>query len=163
MMDFTDHVLSKSENIDRRASAKIENAAHLRRGDYEQLMCSYGILDSSYYISIAQDRKWKSVAFFTDSLKSVAQDFVELKETYFVGPNQLTDIESFALMTTASELAIANSTFSWWAGKLCALKGGLVFAPKPWHLNSQYSRDYLQDNAFIPRKSVFMASSAESC
>ena len=131
------------------------HVAHLRHGDYEDLKDIYGILDTNYYSRIMLERKWVSCVVVSDNPSVPGEVLRDLPNALYLGPHQVSAWEAFAIMSQAKELIIANSTFSWWAGKVCQLRGGKVFAPKPWHINSPYSREYLNDSKFEYRTSSF--------
>ena len=131
------------------------NIAHMRHGDYAGLKDIYGILDTNYYSRIALERKWVNCMVVSDNPSAPDKVLRDLPNALYVGPHQASAWEAFAIMSQAKELIIANSTFSWWAGKVCKLRGGIVFAPKPWHINSPYSREYLNESEFEYRASSF--------
>lgn len=105
------------------------HAVHVRQSDY--VGTDFGTLSSEYY----KGKRGKSllpVAVFTDQselntqyVDAIQPDFVFTRET-------LPADDSFALMSQASSITVANSTFSWWAGFLIAKRDGDVSIPNPW-------------------------------
>jgi hypothetical protein len=109
---------------------------HVRRGDYETLQDSFGLLSSTYYkcaIDLALSRFTpRNIVCFSDNI-SVAKDLLEgnkLDIQYISKPSEEPDASSLYLMSRSGAIVIANSTFSWWAAKLNRHK--LVVAPENW-------------------------------
>jgi hypothetical protein len=113
---------------------------HVRRGDY--LDKKWGILnicDKEYYmesISLMNSRI-KNPVFFVFSNSS--EDIQWIKKYYFSEyrdfeyiDSELSDFESFILMSMCKHFIISNSTFSWWAVVLSKEQDKIVIAPKIW-------------------------------
>ena len=112
---------------------------HLRRGDYEGLYTSVGLLGVDYYYNgikaLRNSDLHKTVWIFSDDEKSSFSLATQLEEkglkNFKVG-FELTDSETLKLMSLGSGIVIANSTFSWWAAFLGNFENNIV-APKEWY------------------------------
>jgi hypothetical protein len=116
-------------------------AIHVRRGDYLGLSGTLGILGANYYsLALKQIRggenpptRW---VIFSDDLllaKKLIGDHIEDDAIWLDPPEESNSAESLALMSMASHIIIANSTFSWWAAWLG--RPSQVFAPRDWFRN----------------------------
>lgn len=113
-------------------------AIHVRRGDYENLKDSYGLLAKGYYQSCLEQIKSSGldlpVFVFSDDINSARKilDFGFSNNVTWVNPRAGTDsAESLLLMSKATVNVIANSTFSWWAAALSETSN-FVYAPRKW-------------------------------
>jgi hypothetical protein len=104
-------------------------ALHVRRGDYLKHPHHHPVLSNDYY-SAALDLlpKWPIVVF-TDDKAFVEQLSFLRNRTYFVS-NFVDFGNDLCLMTMASAVIAANSSFSWWGAWLS--QTDLVCAPKLW-------------------------------
>ena len=110
------------------------SALHIRRGDFLENKETIGILSSRYY----------SQKIMGNSQLVIATDTYPLDETFkkschdalVLDPAKFSPLHTLAILSTSSVLAIANSTFSWWAGVLVKLKGNAVYGPTPWTKNA---------------------------
>ena len=111
---------------------------HIRRGDIVG-DAKRGVLDSEYWlhavsvISHGRDLSEYSLLVFTDdhlgALKTIEKFSVNLKEVEFT-PFLDEPARDFVLMANASNLLIANSAFSRWAGVFNSVhNGGRVISP----------------------------------
>lgn len=112
-------------------------ALHLRRTDYTKHSQTAGLLTSDYY-RLALEKlpsKFDSspVWVFPDDPEIAEQELAGIERNlHFVKPPEGSDAaESLSLMSQASAILLANSTFSWWAGALAA-KTTPVVIPQPW-------------------------------
>lgn len=122
---------------------------HIRRGDYLTLNSTYGHLTPAYYhravgvlrrlghvgqVWIMSDDPEGAMTWLSPNLKV---------DRVINPPDSTTSIESLLLMSEASALVIANSTFSWWAAFLNPALERSVIAPRPYWANPQIrdSRD----------------------
>ena len=120
-------------------------ALHVRRGDYLNLTDHYRILDEEYY-NQALDRlpDWP-LMIFTDDKKWI-------KESNFLGEREfiISEFEDYAhdlcLMSMASALIIANSTFSWWGAWLSG--SSKIIAPRQWF---EHKLSHLNTTHLIPK------------
>lgn len=80
------------------------------------------------------------VIFSDDSQQSVTlADSLGIAEPSFVfAPTDSRPIESMVLLSYASSLVMANSTFSWWAAYLRQSKDRHVTYPRPWIRNTSF-------------------------
>jgi hypothetical protein len=134
---------------------------HLRRGDYEQLSTSVGILGADYYFNGIQaligSSSQKQIWIFSDDANAsfalaTQLEIMGLKDirTGF----EMTDSETLKLMSLGSGIVIANSTFSWWSAFL-GKYGDNVVAPQKWYKGMQDPKD------LIPKNWKLIASSWE--
>jgi hypothetical protein len=129
-------------------------AIHIRRGDYLLAPEIHGILSFSYYM-LAMNPKLKYIIFTEDS-----KDCENLIRS---SPQILTIIDgkthtawkTLALMTTAKEIITANSTLSWWAGRLAANNGTKVYIPFPWNRNGYSNQQALISKSFSTLKPIY--------
>jgi hypothetical protein len=109
---------------------------HVRRGDYALPANRLnGLLSGRYYESILNhvtdyDKLW----VFTDSPKEVELDFSNRSFPFEVisPPVHSDPVESLLLMSSSKQIAISNSTFSWWSSKLAGADTS-IFAPSKWY------------------------------
>lgn len=111
-------------------------AVHVRRGDYvtsDDARRTFGALNPSYYHSSLDKLQVKieDAIFFSDDVEHVVNVF-GVARGQVIGPRDTSDdFESLLLMSMASKLVIANSTFSWWAAELSGSRSKVCF-PAPW-------------------------------
>lgn len=109
---------------------------HIRRGDYEILKDSFGLLSSNYYknsIEVALSHFTpKNIICFSDNISTAKELLASLNlDIKFVcKPEREPDASSLYLMSLSGAIVIANSSFSWWAATLNQRK--IVVAPKDW-------------------------------
>ena len=123
-----------------RISAGPSAALHFRRGDYSNnpsFKREIGVVDLDYYYRavslIRQKSPHATLYIFSDDIESVAREFKPGGPHVFVRcvkPWHAFDI--IRLMSLCDHIAIANSTFSWWAAWLNPSPDKLVIAPSPW-------------------------------
>lgn len=116
-------------------------AVHVRRGDFLQQGNDWGTLASGYYRDALENLRRRLVVrevwVFTDSHATVSDEFSEMfsemgLNLVWVDPEGLQDAEtSFCLMSRASNIVIANSTYSWWAA-MAGDQNKVVYAPTKW-------------------------------
>jgi hypothetical protein len=63
--------------------------------------------------------------------------------TFFDSPPETPPIETLLLLSLASHLVIANSTFSWWAGWTGERPGRRVVFPRPWGTSADETGDLI--------------------
>jgi hypothetical protein len=112
-----------------RSEIGVFHAVHVRQGDY--VGTDFGTLSSEYYRG-KRGNPSLPVVVFTDQSELSAQYVEAIKPDLVITPDKLSADDSFALMTQASSITVANSTFSWWAGFLIAKRDGDVSIPNPW-------------------------------
>lgn len=115
-------------------------AIHFRRGDYMRnadFSRDIGVLDLRYYeraVTLIRERSPSAKLYiFSDDIESVARDF------HPTGPHEFVRCvrpyhahDKIRLMSMCDHIAIANSTFSWWAAWLNPSPNKIVVAPEPW-------------------------------
>lgn len=128
------------------------NVIHIRIGDYRN--SNFGVLSPEFYSTVRQNLSGP-VAIFTDQSFLPDEYLQVLKPDYIFTPNDFSSEESFALMSCADRLVIANSTFSWWAGFLALQKSREVLVPDPW-LKDSHSETALFYPSMIRVNSSFV-------
>jgi hypothetical protein len=131
---------------------------HVRRGDYSVLSSSLGLLNREYYFEAISQAKnifpkgefW----IFSDDINSAKETLhgIELNKCKWIEPPPNIDAaESLILMSFATAIITANSSFSWWS----AATGNLnktVFVPNPWFRKTK-EPEYLIPEKWIRIKS----------
>jgi hypothetical protein len=151
-------VLALAERIRSGPSA----AVHFRRGDYHRnasFSREMGALDLSYYhraVQLLRERSPGATLYiFSDDLEAVAREFAP------PGPHEFVRCvkpwhahDKIRLMSLCEHIAIANSTFSWWAAWLNPSPAKLVLAPEPWFEQSPHDTSDLLPASWtrLPRK-----------
>lgn len=113
-------------------------ALHVRWGDYLNLREVYGITPADYYrrgveLIERQTGGGRPVWLFSDDPIGAAEylaDAVELSHVV-VSPESSTPLENMLLLSQATALVGANSTFSWWAAFLSDAPPGSIVFPRP--------------------------------
>lgn len=110
-------------------------AIHVRHGDYKKLSETFGILGRNYYknslgvaLDLYPDAK---ILVFSDEVAS-AREHVPNAHRYIGRESGLTDFETLILMSRASVVIGANSSFSWWSAYLMEQQNPLRVFPKTW-------------------------------
>ncbi|MDO8733467.1 MAG: alpha-1,2-fucosyltransferase [Actinomycetota bacterium] len=113
-------------------------AVHVRRGDYLQARNSayHGLLGLSYYArALARLRNsGEPVVIFSDEPEAARAFLGPLAAQALVvdSPPQAHEAESIELMSQASAVVTANSSFSWWGAWLADPATTTVVCPTPW-------------------------------
>jgi hypothetical protein len=110
---------------------------HVRRGDYNKLATTFGLLDEDYFLraiskagEIANSRE---IWLFSDEPLKVRLEFENI--VFNLCPSEeydLNDSENLLLMASSNTLIISNSSYSWWAGTLGNQNKKVIY-PTPWH------------------------------
>jgi hypothetical protein len=130
--------------VARRIQSGPSAAIHFRRGDYLRnatYASEIGALGLNYYqraLRLIRDRSPQARLFiFSDDIEGVAREFQP------GGPHEYVrcvapwhSFDKVRLMSLCDHLAVANSTFSWWAAWLNPTADKLVIAPTPWMARS---------------------------
>lgn len=110
---------------------KSYGAIHVRRGDYVNSRNYYGVLTNNYYKRItSQDMEF---VLFVEHKSEVIDFEGQDNIRRIVGSDEANAWETLALMHDAAELHMANSTLSWWAGKISETQQKRITMPFPWH------------------------------
>jgi hypothetical protein len=113
-------------------------AVHVRRGDYVRQPGFYPDWFEGYYRKICsyliREYELDAIHIFSDDIAWCESAFRDLGEkVVFVQPdNRLEGIGDLVAMSRYSTLAIANSTFSWWAAAIAAMRGASIVVPVRW-------------------------------
>lgn len=134
----TSHYISMVESL---SSLGSWTGLHVRRGDY---LTSRGftVATNEYYErAIAAMRRLvgpQKIVVFSDDL-AAARALPALGRgeniSFFDPPGELQNVEVLMLLSSASNLIISNSTFSWWAAAVGEHTAGgvdVVIYPRPW-------------------------------
>ncbi|MBW8782055.1 MAG: alpha-1,2-fucosyltransferase [Verrucomicrobia bacterium] len=121
-------------------------AIHFRRGDYARNTTfnrEIGVIDPDYYqsaVRLLRERSPEATLYiFSDDIETVAREFNPPGPHIFVRcVKPWHAYDKIRLMSLCDHLAIANSTFSWWAAWLNPSPEKLVVAPDPWFANSTH-------------------------
>jgi hypothetical protein len=96
-------------------------ALHVRGGDYFELGDSFGVLDSDYYRKALETLPLglPLVVLTNDvSHATTVIDQLGLDAPLIFGPSDLGPLESLTVLSKASAVIAANSSFSWWGAEL---------------------------------------------
>jgi hypothetical protein len=116
-------------------------AVHIRGGDYliPQISQIYGRLPSSYYrsaIALAMENVQSptKIIVLTNDLFFAKETISESEypSVVFMDSGEFSAWQSLKIMSLASAVVTANSTFSWWGGYMCSKRGGIAITPQPW-------------------------------
>jgi len=121
-------------------------ALHFRRGDYARnpnFAREIGVLGPGYYARAVKQLRERSpdakLYIFSDDVEAVAREFTPAGPHEFVrGVQPWHAYDKIRLMSLCDHIAIANSTFSWWAAWLNPSPTKLVLAPEPWFARSPH-------------------------
>lgn len=131
----TERILNSSTKVSKlRVELENFNVIHIRIGDYRN--SKFGVLSPKFYSSVLRNLTGP-VAIFTDQSMLPEEYSRVIKPDYIFTPDDFGSEETFALMSCANRLVIANSTFSWWSGFLAIQHSREVLVPDPWLQESQ--------------------------
>ena len=125
---------------------------HVRRGDYETLRTTIGVLDFGYYENALEEidsqEDIKEIWVFSDDVSKASKILSRsrfLKFMNFQIASSLGEIDSLVAMSLCDRHVIANSTFSWWGA---FLTGGQrkVMAPDKWFRNGDDPHKLIPNN-----------------
>lgn len=128
-------------------------ALHLRQGDYLQHrnFTTIGVLSSEYYLeaidAISKKMGPLPIWIFSDAKpeESFSKNFISDRFTWISPPVGTDPADSLMLMSRASGIILANSTFSWWAANF-GNKSAEVFSPNPWFRNLNPPKNLIKSN-----------------
>lgn len=130
-------------------------AIHFRRGDYVRNASfnqKIGVVTPQYYdraIEKLRERSPNATLYvFSDDIETIAREFKPMGPHVFVRcVEHWHPWDKIRLMAMCDHIAIANSTFSWWAAWLNSSPTKLVIAPDPWFANSVHdTRDVVPES-----------------
>jgi len=125
-------------------------SVHIRRGDYvtnPKAQQHHGVLGKEYYLQAISNMENQigeaTYYLFSDDPEWVVGSFHGSKFR-LVSNGELADWEEMVLMSKCTHHIIANSSYSWWGAWLDPKDDKIVFAPKPWFVESMsYSPDLI--------------------
>ncbi len=123
-----------------------EAIIHVRLGDYfndRKTRDYHGLLEESYFLEAFKYFIGKRIVIVTESEKELVEAYPKLYDLASEVISE-TPIRDFARLSSAKQLIISNSSFSWWAAYLSKAR---VVAPKQW-----FSPEVLEKN---PTKDLF--------
>lgn len=113
---------------------------HIRGGDFLPLSEIFGVLSPSYYLKALEHVKKTIpneyriiVVTNDDNFAKKFMQIIEINDFEIFSSENFTPWETLAIMSTATVVISANSTFSWWGGYLCMKKGGMCIVPDTWY------------------------------
>jgi hypothetical protein len=132
-------------------------AVHFRRGDYARnpdFAREIGVLGPGYYQRAIRQLRERSpdakLYIFSDDIDAVAREFTPDGPHEFVRCVQPWHAyDKIRLMSRCDHIAIANSTFSWWAAWLNPSPTKLVIAPEPWFAQSPHDTSDLVPPSWV--------------
>ncbi len=119
---------------------------HIRRGDFIVNKATVGLLSIEYFSKMIKEGE--NVIIFTDAKKDDPEVVDSFPNSLIFGSDSMDAWTSFSLLSHAGHLIASNSTFSWWAGIICIMRGGTVVAPNPWTKTNVYGENYLETKGF---------------
>lgn len=136
-------------------------ALHFRWGDYirnPDFNKGIGLLGFAYYekaieVFRAQNPN-ATIYIFSDDIEGVAKEFTPSGNHEFVrGILPEHAHEKIYLMSLCNQIAVANSTFAWWAAWLNSSESKQVIAPDPWFNGDPIKSKYLIPSSWtkLPR------------
>jgi len=113
---------------------------HVRRGDYEESdkRSVHGLVDRTFYARafdyLARLLPDSQFIVFSDDPAAAQTLLAGLPgdREYFVSPKDTVALETILLMSLASGLITANSSFSWWSAWIGDAPDRPVVTPRPW-------------------------------
>lgn len=127
---------------------------HIRRGDFIVNKATVGLLSIEYFSKMINDGE--TVVIFTDAKKDDPEVLNGFPNSLIFGSDSMDAWTSFSLLSHAGHLITSNSTFSWWAGIICLMRGGTVVAPNPWTRTNVYGENYLETKGFSTCQAQFV-------
>lgn len=135
--------------------ADIYQVIHIRRGDFQSLRETFGVLSSDYYVQHMKENMATYICTDDENLLPEIVSIVNPKKIF--GPHDLDPLQVLKLMSQATYLVMSNSTLSWWGGFLCLKNSGSVKIPSPFYRNSEKIFTSLNLPDFELAQSIFEA------
>jgi hypothetical protein len=128
-------------------------ALHLRQGDYleDRNFSTIGVLAPEYYLkaihALSQELGLLPIWIFSDSMPEESfTKYLTSDRFIWISPPAGTDpAESMFLMSRASGIVLANSTFSWWAAKFGSTTA-TICSPSPWFKDLKQPENLIASN-----------------
>lgn len=128
-------------DLDAQVRSTLSLVLHVRRGDLATNLSArafHGLLGHEYYeaayMSLASTIPFDRVYVFSDDIDWCRIHLRLGDSVTWVDPRLLggCSAQHLHVMTGASAIVVANSSFSWWAAWLSGLPGERIIAPKQW-------------------------------
>ena len=133
---------------------------HIRQGDTNSPVNKkrVGILNRDFYERILRRRTGFGCRIVvTDDVEGAKRVLQGIEVDCIYGPDDLDPWQSLSVMTNATRLVVANSTFSWWGGFLALRNEAEVIIPKPFFISSELdTRGALKYPGFMEAESSFI-------
>jgi hypothetical protein len=121
---------------------------HVRLGDYKEFE-NLDVVDDNYFrkaIEVVNPIfEYRKVWLFSNdpvrALKLLPDYLIE--KTVVMEDISSNDLDKFQLMRLGQAYIIPNSTFSWWAVRLCENSEPIVIAPRRWFKSQKNPRDLI--------------------
>ena len=124
-------------------------AIHVRLGDYETNE-HLGVIAKRYYTSVTKklwdDNHLLDFFLFSDNPQAALTRLGTAKYSALIVESELSPLETLELMSTASDLVAANSTFSFWA---YYFSNARTFVPFPFYISDWQWDNELWGNRVI--------------
>lgn len=135
---------------------------HVRQGDYLEKgnRRHHGVLSASYYREALQrmpNQDQMPLVIFSDDPEGAKQIIEPIRPIdHLVSfASNVSPIQHLVLMSAASRLVIANSSFGWWGAWLASPACELVIAPNPWFAHKREPEADLLLPHWVSNKSDF--------
>ena len=106
---------------------------HYRSGDYLNHPANFGVLSREYYLHNMDQNL--PVVVVTDSLDMAKKNFENIRDIYFVDPENSNPWQAIIIMSRATHVVSSNSTLSWWGAFFAMKSGGTAVLPDPFFAN----------------------------
>lgn len=107
---------------------------HLRRGDYLEHKSTFGVLETSYFMS--QIRSDLPCVVASEEDPAFFKDLLSSKSKITTLPEQMSSWELLYVFSKAECFFGSNSTLSFWAAKMVSLNNGFATLPSEWFKNN---------------------------
>jgi hypothetical protein len=127
---------------------------HVRRGDYLLNPEAWGLLSYEYYME--NMNKSIPTVIVTDDQSFVKRLKNNFLESQILGPKDLDQFQTLKVMSKATEIMAANSSFSWWGSLLAKeFSNAKVIMPNPWFKNVSEQPAFFGDPSIVYKDSIF--------
>ena len=134
---------------------ELYEVVHIRKGDFNLHLDTYGILSDEYYRLI----KNESPIIIVTEIAEESSDLIDILKPLIVFDSANSSAwDALAIMSHAKVLHLSNSTLSWWAGLASKGFGNKVIIPTPFYksLDTHESNSRFLLNGFETRESIFI-------
>jgi hypothetical protein len=135
----------KNTNYSKKESSEV--AINIRRGDYQALKQTFGMLSNQYYLNaidrLKQIVKPSRIVIFSNDIEAAESLAKEIGPLGSVFRSDFHDSDAAILIALSrfNYVVTANSSFSWWAASLNNKK--TVVYPKPWFRTLEEPKDLI--------------------